>query len=75
MIGLDYDPSDKCAWLFRPMVASKHDVNEKGISELKRIGVKKFTYIAVTPNGLDIGVVLTQEVAVYIEKRYQLWLL
>ena len=69
-----YDPVTKHGWIFQSTVSLKHSVKVSGINDLRKCGITKITYIAVTPPGQTIDLLFPKALDDIVVSKYQLQL-
>jgi hypothetical protein len=69
-----YDPKENHAWIFQVIASSSHSVKAKGIDDLINRGVRKISYLAITPPEATINFPVTVNVNRNINHKYQLLL-
>ncbi|KAF8650653.1 hypothetical protein AX16_005133 [Volvariella volvacea WC 439] len=69
-----YMSDTKHAIVFQATVASSHDVKDKGITKLRKLGVEEITYIVVTPPETTADLFIPKDVDGLVKTKYQLQL-
>jgi len=69
-----YDAKKKHAMVLQFTVSQKHSMKEKGLDRLKKLGVKKICYVAVTgpQNVFDLPVPLKYSDSEFLQEKYHL---